>query len=387
MGCSLASIVWAVFFSAALLLLFLKRFQNVPKKSRPPGPPALPLIGNMLDLVGTMPHQALYKLRPKYGPVIWLQLGTVGTIVVQSAKAAAELFKNHDLPFADRKCPGALTAHGYNQGSLAVGNYGAYWRVLRRLCSAELFISKRINDTASVRRKCIDDMIRCIEGESEGSKARGGQGEVNVPHLLFLMAFNLVGNLIFSKDLLNSKSEKGLDFFDAMNKIMEWAGKPNVADFLPFLKWVDPQGIQKGMMHDMGRAIKIAAGFVQERTQEEKSEKEKAKDFLDALLEFEGDAKEAVDKMSDKNIKIIILIRDSSCQCSWTSHSGGLVAKATADLSRTIDPGFSDYRVPDVHQQTMATTRPWLDMVHIGVLRRLFSAELDCALDKNTILA
>ncbi|KAK2987909.1 hypothetical protein RJ640_003176 [Escallonia rubra] len=43
-------------------------------------------------------------------------------------KAAAELFKNNDLPFSDRKVPDALTALGYNQGSLALGNYGAYWR-------------------------------------------------------------------------------------------------------------------------------------------------------------------------------------------------------------------------------------------------------------------
>ncbi|KAK6943958.1 Cytochrome P450 [Dillenia turbinata] len=262
--------------AVALLLFYMKRVHHVHPKSRPPGPPGWPVIGNMLDL-GTMPHQSFYKLRLKYGPFIWLQLGSVGTVVVQSAKAAADLFKNHDQAVSDRKVPLALTAHGYNLGSLAVANYGEQWRALRKLCSAELLVSKRINDTAHVRRKVIDDMIRWIEEEAMVSKARGG-------------------------------SEEGFEFFDAMNKLTEWARKPNIADFLPFLQWVDPQGIQRDMIRDMGRALKIAAGFVRERTRVQSLGQEKVKDFLDALLEYEADGKEGPEKISDKNIEILMLI-------------------------------------------------------------------------------
>ncbi|KAH7856626.1 hypothetical protein Vadar_003686 [Vaccinium darrowii] len=60
------------------------------------------VIGNMFDL-GATPHQDLYNLRFKYGPVIWLKFGSMNTMVIQSPKAAAELFKNHDSIFCDRK--------------------------------------------------------------------------------------------------------------------------------------------------------------------------------------------------------------------------------------------------------------------------------------------
>ncbi|KAI7980150.1 Iridoid oxidase [Camellia lanceoleosa] len=142
-------------------------------KPRPPRPPGWPVVGNMFDL-GSMPHQNLYKLRFKYGLVLWLELGLVNTMVVQSAKAAAELFKNYDQVFCDRKVTDALTSLGYNQGSLVVGNYGVYWRILRRLCSMELLVNKRMISTAALRRKCIDNMTRWIEDDSAAC-VRGGR--------------------------------------------------------------------------------------------------------------------------------------------------------------------------------------------------------------------
>ncbi|KAF2289795.1 hypothetical protein GH714_038654 [Hevea brasiliensis] len=179
-----------------------------------------------------------------------------------------------------------------NEASLAVGNFRPYWRMLRRLCSVELMTNKRINETASIRRKCVDQMIRSIEDDVAAAKARGESRELNLPHYMFLMSFNLVGNLMLSRDLLDSQCKEGHELFQAMDKVMGWAGKPNIADFLPFLKWLDPQEMKRNMSRDLGRAMEIVAGFVKERIEEHKLGKEKAKDFLDVLLEHEGDGKE-----------------------------------------------------------------------------------------------
>ncbi|KAK2987910.1 hypothetical protein RJ640_003177 [Escallonia rubra] len=305
-----SSLTWlSISLSAGtLLLLLLQRTKNRhgSAKPRPPGPPGWPVVGNMFDF-GAMPHETLYKLRSEYGPVVWLKLGSVNTMVIQSPKAAAELFKNHDLPFSDRKVPDALTALGYNQGSLALGNYGEYWRILRRICSAELLVTKRISDAAAQRKKCTDKMISWIEEDAASSRARGESGEVQVAHFLFLMAFNVVGNLMLSRDVLDMHSEEGFEFFTAMDKFMEWAGKPNVADFLPFLRWLDPLRIKRNMMRDMGLAMRIASRFVMERIQENQSGRKEKRDFLDALLNYKGDGKEGPDKISKKNVNIIIL--------------------------------------------------------------------------------
>lgn len=80
-------------------------------------------------------------------------------MVVQSASAAAELFKKHDVPFADRKVPDALTAFDFHAGSLGMNTYGGHWRVLRRLCSVEFLVNKRMNETTELRRRILDNMV------------------------------------------------------------------------------------------------------------------------------------------------------------------------------------------------------------------------------------
>ncbi|MCL7036162.1 hypothetical protein MKW94_012899 [Papaver nudicaule] len=87
-------LVWATIFPAAattLLIVFPKR-----KAHRlPPGPPGWPLVCNIFDL-GRLPHATLADMKQTYGSVIWIRLGLVNTLVINSAEAAAELFKNHE---------------------------------------------------------------------------------------------------------------------------------------------------------------------------------------------------------------------------------------------------------------------------------------------------
>lgn len=89
-----ASLLWFIVIVLPALALYYGR-----RKSRsarlPPGPPGWPLFGNMFDL-GVMPHRTLAGLGKLYGPVVWLKFGTVNSMVVLTATAATELFKNHD---------------------------------------------------------------------------------------------------------------------------------------------------------------------------------------------------------------------------------------------------------------------------------------------------
>lgn len=260
--------------------------------------------------MASMPHQACYKLRPKFGPVLWINLGPTKMMVVQSSKAAEELFRNHDLSFCDRLAIDALTSHNYKNGSLIFGSYGPYWRMLRRLCASELFVNRRINETTYLRTKCVDDMIRWIEEASNQNRKEGGLGEVEVVDYLFLMAFNLVGNLTMSCDMADPGSKQGKEFLEAMNNIMEWVGKMNVADVWPILKWLDPQGIKRGMNRDLGKAMEIVAGSMKERVEEKKRQPRSdrgKKDFLSSVLDYEGDAKEGISNITDNNAVVLIL--------------------------------------------------------------------------------
>nr|QGV10850.1 iridoid oxidase 1 [Centranthera grandiflora] len=291
---------------AALLLLATTLLRPKSSGKKPPGPRGLPVLGNLLQL-GDLPHASMHRWRATHGPVIWLKLGAVNTMVVESSSAAAELFKKHDLPFADRKCPDVLTAYEFNQGTLGMNKFGGHWRVLRRLCSMEFLVNKRMNETSDLRHRIRDNMERWIIEESAADRARGGRGVVQLSRFLFLMAFNLVGNLMLSRDLLDAKDSESRQFFDCMNRVLELAGTPNIADYLPWLKWLDPVGMKREMKKNLSITMRIASRFIQERLDERKAGKiREKKDFLDVLLEYEGDGKDGPDRMSEKNINIVI---------------------------------------------------------------------------------
>ncbi|CAN1275223.1 Cytochrome P450 76A2 [Linum perenne] len=188
-----------------------------------------------------MPHRTLTQMTKTHGDVVYLRLGAMKTMAILSTNAAADFFKNHDLDFADRTVTEIMKVHGYDKGSVALAPYGPYWRVLRKLVTVDMLVAKRINGSYGVRRKCVDNMIRWVGEESDSGS------EIHVARFVFLTTFNLLGNLMLSKDLLDSKSEEGKEFFEAMMGLMEWGGHANVADIFPWLKWMDPQGLCRKM--------------------------------------------------------------------------------------------------------------------------------------------
>lgn len=291
--------VWSIIILPAALLLLQRHRKHRPGRL-PPGPPGWPVLGNLFDL-GTMPHRTLAGLRNQYGDIVWLNLGAVSTMVILSAKAATEFFKNHDLSFAERSVTEIMRVHDYDKGSVALAPYGPYWRVLRRLVTVDMLVHKRIKETEPIRSKCVNAMLVWIEEEAQVARV------VHLGRFVFIMTFNMLGNLMLSRDLSDPKS-KGSEFFSAMNSLMEWGGHANVADFFPWLKWLDPMGLKRNMKRGLGRALKIASGFVKERVEGQQVGKDReTKDFLDLLLEYEGQGKDEPAKLSEREINIFIL--------------------------------------------------------------------------------
>ncbi|GAA0173045.1 hypothetical protein LIER_26744 [Lithospermum erythrorhizon] len=135
------------------ILLFLKPNKRSLTKLHP-SPPGWPVFGHMFQL-GTLPYVTMANMKEKYGPAIWLKIwSTLWTMVVQSANAAAEFYKYHDLSFPDRVIVDTITSHDFHKSSFVFAPCGSYWRMLRRLCISS-FNSKIDGDSVQVRRKCL----------------------------------------------------------------------------------------------------------------------------------------------------------------------------------------------------------------------------------------
>ncbi|KAI4305127.1 hypothetical protein L6164_028513 [Bauhinia variegata] len=265
MECELAG-----FLSAMLLLLWvgwttvIKLKQNQHKVTKPtqlpPGPRRWPVVGNIFQL-GWSPHECFTLLARNHGPIMTLWLGSMCTVVISSREMAREKFKNHDLVLAGRKIYEAMKGDFGNEGSLITSQYGPHWRMLRRQCTTEFFVTSRLDAMHRVRARCIDRMVHFVK---EAAATSESSNAIDVGRFFFLMAFNLIGNLVFSRDLLDPESKRGAMFFDHAQKVMELAGKPNVADFFPVFKWLDPQGLRKKTQFHVDRAFDIAGSFIKE---------------------------------------------------------------------------------------------------------------------------
>ncbi|RWR73958.1 Cytochrome P450 [Cinnamomum micranthum f. kanehirae] len=123
-------------------------------------PTTLPVLGNLHQLFGSLPHRSLRDLANKHGPLMHLGHGQLFTIVVSSAGVAKELLKTHDLNFADRLQ--ILIAKIYG-ATVSFFFYGDHWRQLRKIYMHELLSTKRVESFQCIREEEVLNQI-CIRG-------------------------------------------------------------------------------------------------------------------------------------------------------------------------------------------------------------------------------
>ncbi|GMJ07397.1 cytochrome P450, family 76, subfamily C, polypeptide 1 [Hibiscus trionum] len=230
-----------------LLTMFLfqalNSFRNGRKSSGsnfPPGPRRLPIIGNLLDL-GDKPHRSLAKLAQIHGPVMSLQLGSLFTVVVSTETTAKEVLQKQDLVFCNRTVVDAARACQFREFGLSFMPVSPLWRTLRKVCVIHLFSTLKLDANQYLRRRKIQELIgnvrkRSLEGEA-----------IDVGQAAFDVSINLLSNTIFSMDLVDPKSSHAQELKKTVWDINHDAGIPNLADYFPLLRKIDPQGIRRRM--------------------------------------------------------------------------------------------------------------------------------------------
>ncbi|KAL0432861.1 UNVERIFIED_CONTAM: cytochrome [Sesamum latifolium] len=120
------------------IYLFLKN-RKAAKTLVPPGPPGLPLIGNLHQFVTvTNLHIHLWELSRKYGPLMRMKLGPVPVLVVSSAKLAKEVMKTQDAVFCSRPKLLGQQKLSYNCLDIAFSPYSHYWKDEKSLSSSSV---------------------------------------------------------------------------------------------------------------------------------------------------------------------------------------------------------------------------------------------------------
>ncbi|KAJ6484798.1 cytochrome P450 [Mycena sanguinolenta] len=131
MNSSLPTLQPLVLGSFVLLgAILLRLFKTKRGAKLPPGPPGIVFFGNLFQLSSRVWHKfASWKT---YGPVVYLNIAGRPIIVLNNAKAAADLLDRRALIYSDR--PGNIVASEMMTGGLffASSHYGDTWRRMRR---------------------------------------------------------------------------------------------------------------------------------------------------------------------------------------------------------------------------------------------------------------
>ncbi|KAK6918466.1 Cytochrome P450 [Dillenia turbinata] len=296
----------------------------------PPGPCGLPIIGNMLQL-GTLPHQALAKLSKTYGPVMSLKLGIMTTIVFSSSDVAEEVFKKHDKNFANRTIFDAARALDHHKRSIAWQPADAHWRFLRKICSTKIFTMKRIEASQGLRQRKVQELLDHVLDCSQTGRA------AHIAQAGFTTSLNFISNTIFSMDLAHYDSKMSHEFMGLVRGLFQVIVKPNLADYFPILRFLDPQGIRRQTEFRMENLMAIFNDIVNKRVESDGHGDND--DMLSTLIKLHH---ENESEFSRKDLNVLLLdmfvagTDTASTTLEWTmAELLGLpktLAKAQAEL-------------------------------------------------------
>ncbi|CAI5692811.1 cytochrome P450 2F3 [Oreochromis niloticus] len=113
-----------------LALLWIFNVKNKTNRRLPPGPTALPLIGNLLQIDKKAPFKSFVKFSETYGPVMTVYLGWQRTVVLVGYDAVKEALVDQADDFTGRAPTPFL--HNPNKKYGIGSSNGERWRQLRR---------------------------------------------------------------------------------------------------------------------------------------------------------------------------------------------------------------------------------------------------------------
>ncbi|XP_057805479.1 carnosic acid synthase-like [Salvia miltiorrhiza] len=308
-------IVLSVAFVAALscaVFVFSRWSDSRRRRAKfPPGPPRLPILGNILQLVGSDPHKSFAQLAQTYGALMSLKIGTQVAVVASSPEIAMEMMQRHGQAFSNRSIPDAIKTHGHERVSWnTIPADSTGWKRIRRVGREKLFSRQALERSEGQRRERLRRLADHVRGFSE-------QGRVmNVGEATFTTMTDLVFATLFSVDLADYGAANK-ELREHVNSFTRYIGVPNISDFFPIFAPLDPQGIRRKVGYHLGSLLDFAQSMIDDRLrQRRESDYQKKNDFLDTLLDIsmEGDGE---DHLSIKEIRhfcvdIIIAGSDTS---------------------------------------------------------------------------
>ena len=264
----------------------------------PPGPP-----GVVTALSSPVAHRIMAALsRSVQGgaALMSFSVGLTRIVVSSQPDTAREILVNP--AFGDRPVKDAARHLLFHRAMGFAPSGDAHWRALRRLAAAHLFGPRRVAASAPTRSSIGARMLDNV------ASLMARHGEVAPRRFLHAASLNHVMAVVFGKRYDDFESQEGAAVEEMVNEGYDLLGTFNWADHLPFLKWLDLQGVRR-RCNGLVRQVEVYVGDI---IQEHRARRaggsgiadELAGDFVDVLLGLDGE-----EKMSDSDMIAVLWVR------------------------------------------------------------------------------
>ncbi|KAI3470308.1 hypothetical protein Pfo_026971 [Paulownia fortunei] len=286
-----------------ILIYLLQKHRKSVKTHVPPGPPGLPLIGNLHQFgTASNTHVYLWKLSKKYGALMHMKLGSVPVLVISSAKLAKEVLKTQDLSFCSRPRLLGQQKLSYNCLDIAFSPYSDYWREVRKITTIHLLSLRKIQSFRPIREDEISRMVTKISGFASSSHQ-----VVNLSGIAMALGSNMICRIAFGKRYDEQGSEMRR-FDQLLHEAQALMATFFVSDYFPSFTWVDKL---TGLINRLDTAFKNLDSFYQELIDEHLDPSrgktmEEEGDILDILIRLKEQKSCSVDLNWD-NIKALLM--------------------------------------------------------------------------------
>ncbi|CAL4996455.1 unnamed protein product [Urochloa decumbens] len=286
------------------------RRMNSMRQRLPPGPPTWPIFGNLLQL-SPLPHKDFARFCTKYGPLVYLRLGTIDAITTDDPEVIREILIRQDEVFASRPRTLAAVHLAYGCGDVALAPLGPNWKRMRRVCMEHLLTTKRLESFAAHRAQEAEHLCQFVWAKAQSGKP------VNLREVLGAFSMNNVTRMLLGKQYFGIQSAgpgEAMEFMHITHELFFLLGLIYLGDYLPAWRWVDPYGCEKKMREVEKKVDDFHQKIIDEHRKAREAKKGAASlddddtkeemDFVDVLLSLPGE--NGKEHMDDVEIKALM---------------------------------------------------------------------------------
>ncbi|XP_058103500.1 cytochrome P450 71A1-like [Magnolia sinica] len=298
----------AIILPFLLLLLLMQRSKTGRALKFPPGPFHLPILGHLLHINLSLPHQSLWLLSTKHGPLMHLQLGVKPTVVVSSARMAREVLKSHDHAFSHRPSLISNRTLSYNFMDVAVSpDNSDYWKDMRKILVRGLLSAKTVRSFRSIREEEVARMITSIHRSSSSPLQ-----PVNLKEMLITLTNNIACITAFGKSYEGGSENEKAKMRGVLAEGAYLLNHLFIADFLPWMWWIDAGG---GLYAKLRKSFleldDLYEQIIKDHLDPKKPTPER-EDFVDVFLRLQKDSRLTRDHLKGVMMNILFGGTDTS---------------------------------------------------------------------------